>query len=86
MDIVALVASSALVVNILTELIKAIPIAWTTKYPAWVNGILSVVAAVIVQAPTFTFESIGQTLIFAFSVAVVAGIAYNQYTSKLKAN
>lgn len=84
MDIIALVASSALVVTILTELVKAIPVAWTTKYPAWVNGILSVVASFIVLTPDFTFVSIGQTVVFAFTVAVLAGFSYNQYTSKLK--
>lgn len=84
MDIVALVATSALAVTVLTELIKAIPVAWTSKYPAWVNGILSVIAAIIVQAPSFTFTDIWQTVVFAFATAVLAGLAYNQYTSRLK--
>jgi len=84
MDIVALLATSALVVTVLTSLIKAIPVALTSKYPAWVNGILSVVAAIIVQAPTFTFVGIWETVLFAFATAVLAGFAYNQYTSKLK--
>ena len=84
MDIIADVATSAAIVTLLTSLIKAVPVAWTSKYPAWVNGILSVVAAVIVVSPGFTFVSIAETLLFAFSTAVLAGLAYNQFTSKLK--
>lgn len=71
-------------VLVLTELLKLVPVSFTSKYPAWVNGILSVVAAIIVVAPTFTFVSIAQTLGTALLIAVVAAIAYNQFTSKLK--
>lgn len=83
MDFVALVAASAVVVNILTSLIKAVPVEFTSKYPAWVAGILSVIAAFIVRAPEFTLGSIWDTVVFAFFTAVLAGLAYNQYTSRL---
>lgn len=71
-------------VLIITELLKYVPVQFTTKYPAWVNGILSVVAAVIVVHPVLAFVSIAQTLGTALLIAVVAAIAYNQFTSKLK--
>lgn len=75
---------AATAVLVITELLKLIPVAFTSKYPAWVNGILSVIAAVIVVAPTFTFVSVAQTLGTALLIAVVAAIAYNQFTSKLR--
>lgn len=77
-------ALAAAAVLVITELLKLVPVAFTTKYPAWVNGILSVIAAVIVVAPTFTFVSVAQTLGTALLIAVVAAISYNQFTSKLK--
>lgn len=77
-------ALAVVAVVVLTELLKLVPVAFTTNYPAWVNGILSVVAAVIVVAPTFTFVSVTQTLFTALLIAVVAAITYNQFTSKLK--
>ncbi len=77
-------ALAVVAVVILTELLKLVPVAFTSKYPAWVNGILSVIAAVIVVAPTFTFVSVAQTLGTALLIAVVAAITYNQFTSKLK--
>lgn len=72
-------------VLVITELLKLVPISFTTKYPAWVNGVLSIVAAFIVVAPSFTFVDLAQTLGTALLIAVVAAIAYNQFTSKLKA-
>lgn len=79
----ATILASATVL-VITELLKLVPVAFTTKYPAWVNAILSVIAAIIVVAPTFTFVSVAQTLGTALLIAVVAAIAYNQFTSKLK--
>lgn len=75
---------AAAAVLVITELLKLVPVAFTTKYPAWVNAILSVIAAFVVVAPTFTFVSVAQTLGTALLIAVVAAIAYNQFTSKLK--
>jgi hypothetical protein len=77
-------ALSAAAVLVLTELLKLIPVAFTSKYPAWVNGVLSVIAAIVVVAPTFTFVSVVQTLGTALLIAVIAAISYNQFTSKLK--
>lgn len=77
-------ALAVVAVVVLTELLKLVPVAFTSKYPAWVNGILSVVAAVIVVAPTFTFVSVAATLGTALLIAVVAAITYNQFTSRLK--
>lgn len=77
-------ALAVVAVVVLTELLKLVPVRFTTLYPAWVNAILSVVAAVIVVAPTFTFVSVTQTLGTALLIAVVAAITYNQFTSKLK--
>lgn len=71
-------------VLVITELLKLVPVAFTSKYPAWVNGILSVIAAFIVVHPDLTFVSVGKTLGTALLIAVVAAIAYNQFTSKLK--
>jgi len=77
-------ALAVVAVVVLTELLKLVPVAFTSKYPAWVNGILSVVAAVIVVAPTFTFVSVAATIGTALLIAVVAAITYNQFTSRLK--
>jgi uncharacterized membrane protein len=77
-------ALAAAAVLVLTELLKLVPIRFTSKYPAWVNAIASVIAAFIVVAPTFTFVSVVQTLGTALLIAVVAAISYNQFTSKLK--
>lgn len=77
-------ALAAGAVLVLTELLKLVPVEFTSKYPAWVNAILSVIAAFIVVAPTFTFVSVAQTLGTALLIAVVAALAYNQFTSKLK--
>ncbi len=77
----ALAAGAVLVI---TELLKLVPVAFTTKYPAWVNAACSIIAAFIVVAPTLTFVSVAQTLGTALLIAVVAAISYNQFTSKLK--
>lgn len=77
-------ALSAGAVLLITELLKLVPVAFTSKYPAWVNGILSVIAAIVVVVPTFTFVSIAQTLGTALLIAVIAAISYNQFTSRLK--
>lgn len=71
-------------VLVMTELLKLVPVQFTSRYPAWVNGILSVIAAIIVVAPSFTFVSIASTLGTALLIAVVAAIAYNQWVSRLK--
>lgn len=78
----ALVVAPAVVVA-LTELVKLVPVRFTSKYPAWVNGILSVIAAVLVLSPSFNFADIAGTIGLALYIAVVAAIAYNQYVSKL---
>ncbi|MES2367798.1 MAG: hypothetical protein V4563_18115 [Pseudomonadota bacterium] len=77
-------ALAAAAVLVITELLKLVPVEFTSKYPAWVNAILSVIAAFIVVAPTLTFVSVAQTLGTALLIAVVAALAYNQFTSKLK--
>lgn len=77
-------ALAAAAVLVITELLKLVPVAFTTKYPAWVNAILSVVAAFIVVHPALTFVNVAQTLGTALLIAVVAAISYNQFTSKLK--
>lgn len=82
-----LTAATALSVGavlLITELLKLVPVAFTTKYPAWVNAIVSTVAAFIVVAPSFTFVSVLETVGQALFIAVVAAISYNQFTSKLK--
>lgn len=77
-------ANATVAVLILTSLLKAVPVQFTSKYPAWINGILSVIAAIIVINPVLTFVSVAQTLGTALLIAVTAAIAYNQFTSKLK--
>lgn len=84
LDFATQTALAATAVLIITELLKLVPVQFTTKYPAWVNAVLSVIAAMIVVAPQFTFVSIGETLATALTVAVVAALAYNQFVSKLK--
>lgn len=77
---------SAAAVLVLTELLKLVPVRFTSLYPAWVNAVLSVVAAVIVVNPALTFVSVAQTLGTALLIAVVAALSYNQFVSKLKAS
>lgn len=82
----AATALSVGAVLLITELLKLVPVRFTTLYPAWVNAILSVIAAIVVVAPSFTFVSLLETLGQALFIAVVAAISYNQFTSKLKTN
>lgn len=83
-DLTAATALAVTAVLVITELAKLIPVSFTSRYPAWVNGILSVIAAVIVVSPQFDLNDIGKTIGTALFIAVVAAIAYNQYTSHLK--
>lgn len=76
-------ALAAAAVLIITELLKFVPVDFTSKYPAWVNGILSVVAAVLVVQPQFNLADIAGTAGTALFIAVVAAVAYNQYVSHL---
>lgn len=83
-DLASATALSIAAVLVITELLKIVPVAFTSKYPAWVNGIVSFVAAVIVVQPSFTFVSVGHLLAQLLFVSVVAALAYNQWISKLK--
>jgi len=80
----AATALSITAVLVLTEIAKVIPVEFTTKYPAWVNGILSLIAALIVVQPSFTFVDLGTLVGQVLLVSVVAALAYNQWTSRLK--
>ena len=83
-DLASATALSVAAVLVLTELAKLVPVSFTSKYPAWVNGILSLIAALIVVKPSFTAHDLGLLLGQLLFVAVVAALAYNQWTSKLK--
>lgn len=83
-DFPAATALAVTAVLLITELAKLIPVRFTSLYPAWVNGILSVIAAVVVVKPQFDLNDIAGTIGTALFIAVVAAIAYNQYTSHLK--
>lgn len=78
----ALVVAPAVVLAI-TELAKLIPVRFTSKYPAWINGILSVVGSILIIKPAFNFADVAGTIGLALYIAVVAAIAYNQYVSRL---
>lgn len=81
---IAAAGIAPVVVLILTELLKLVPVQFTSKYPAWVNLILSVVATLIVVRPDFTFTSLGAFLAVLLYIAVVAATAYNQFVQHLK--
>ena len=83
-DFTSAIALASVVVLTMTELAKLIPVSFTTKYPAWVNGILSVIATLIVSGFSFTFVGIGDFIVRVLLVAVTAAVAYNQWTSHLK--
>lgn len=83
-DFNAATALAVTAVLLITELAKLIPVQFTSKYPAWVNAILSLIAAIIIVNPVIDFTDIGKTVGTALFIAVVAAIAYNQYTSRLK--
>lgn len=74
---------AAAAVLVLTELLKVVPIQFTTKYPAWVNGILSVIAAVSVSNFSWDLSNLGMIATQALVIAVTAALAYNQFTSRL---
>ena len=84
LDLASATALSVAAVLVITELLKLVPVAFTSKYPAWVNGIVSFVAALIVVKPDFTVTSVGHLLGQLLFVSVVAALAYNQWVSKLK--
>lgn len=83
-DLASATALSIAAVLVITELLKLVPVGFTSKYPAWVNGIVSLLAALIVVKPDFTFISLGHLLGQLLFVSVVAALAYNQWVSKLK--
>ena len=83
-DFASATALSVAAVLIITELLKIVPVAFTSRYPAWVNGIVSFIAAFIVVMPDFSFVGIGHLLGQLVFVSVVAALAYNQWVSKLK--
>jgi hypothetical protein len=74
-------ASAAVLV--ITELLKLVPVAFTSKYPAWVNGICSVIAAVSVSHFSWDLSNLGAIATQALVIAVTAALAYNQFTSQL---
>lgn len=74
---------SATAVLVITELLKLVPVQFTSRHPAWVNAILSVVAAVVVVQPQFNLADIAGTAGTALFIAVVAAVSYNQFTSKV---
>ena len=76
-------ALSAAAVLIITELLKLVPVQFTSKYPAWVNAILSVIAAIVVVQPQLNLADVAGTLGTALFIAVVAAVSYNQFTSKV---
>lgn len=78
----ATVLASAAVL-IITELLKLVPVQFTSKYPAWVNGIVSIIAAVVVVKPNMNVADLAELAGSALVIAVVAALAYNQYTSKV---
>lgn len=83
-DFASATALSIAAVLVITELLKLVPVAFTSRYPAWVNGIVSFIAALIVVKPDFTFVSFGHLVLQLLFVSVVAALAYNQWVSKLK--
>lgn len=76
-------ALSAAAVLIITELLKLVPVQFTSKYPAWVNAILSVIAAIVVVQPQLNVADMAGTAGTALFIAVVAAVSYNQFTSKV---
>lgn len=76
-------ALAAAAVLVITELLKLVPVRFTSAYPAWVNAILSVLAAVIVAGFSWDLSNIGQLATQALVIGVTAALAYNQFTSKL---
>ena len=84
MDIITqATALSAAVVLVMTELLKLVPVQFTSRYPAWVNAILSVIASIIIVQPSFDVADLSATLGTALVIGVTAAIAFNQFTSKL---
>lgn len=71
-------------VLVATELLKLIPVQFTSKYPAWVNAIVSVIGAVIVVQPSFDLVDMGALAGTALYLAVVSAWAYNNFAKKLK--
>lgn len=76
-------ALSAAAVLVITELLKLVPVQFTSNYPAWVNAILSVIAAIVVVQPQLNVADMAGTAGTALFIAVVAAVSYNQFTSKV---
>jgi hypothetical protein len=76
-------ALAAAAVLVMTELLKLVPVRFTTDHAAWVNAGLSLVASVWVVQPSLALDDIGATLATALLIAVVAALSYNQFTSKV---
>ena len=76
-------ALSAAAVLLITELLKLVPVEFTSRYPAWVNAILSVIAAVMVSGFSWDLSNLGAIASQALFIAVLAALSYNQFTSKL---
>lgn len=76
-------ALAAAAVLVITELLKLVPVQFTSAYPAWVNAVLSTVAAVMVTGFTWDLSNFGQIATQALVIGVTAALAYNQFTSRL---
>ena len=68
---------------IATELLKLIPVQFTSKYPAWVNLICSAIAAVFAVAPTVHITSGIDIFATTLLIAVLAAMVYNHFGSKI---
>ena len=68
--------SASVVVLFVTQALKYIPVAWTSKYSVYVNIVLSFIGAIVVKGlPVFGVD-LWQFILQWIIIAVVAAIAY----------
>jgi hypothetical protein len=70
-------------VLLVTELLKLVPVAFTSRYPAWVNVICSVIAAITVSGFSWNVNDLSHLFVQVLVIGVTAAMAYNHLTSKV---
>ena len=76
----ALVAGT--VVLFVTQALKYVPVEFTTRYPVWVNIILSFIGTIVIKGVPVLGVNIWEFVVQWLVVAVIAAIAYTQLGKK----
>jgi hypothetical protein len=69
---------AATVVLFVTEALKHVPAAFTSRYPVWVNIILSFIGALVIKGVPVLNTTITEFVVQWLVIAVIAAIAYGR--------